>query len=462
MSTVRVNLRVAEGAILIIGVLLRLYLAVVNGEANDDHLTVIRIIADEHRLPRLRDAWEGFQPKLYHATVAMLWNLSPWQSSAVQIRIAQGVSCIAGIATLAVLRAGLAPHRLSATSRLLALALVSLNPTLIGLNAQATNDSFVILLGTLALTAGAAFFRSGGRRPFAVMSAATVLATLSKGNGLVVFAAIATTFAQAIVRTRAIAGLARSHALRLGAGFVALFLVTTTVFGSYRPNWQDTGNPFAINGEPAALPYWFEPTYVYRPGTTSIAQTYFTFRFIGLMREPAISNGIAPHPLHRTSLWSQLYGRSHVAHFSQHPPSWKNTSALVFTVARAILVLALLPTALLICGLGRGVMSLVTDPGSSAEEPGERLVDQLLVLTAFGFVAFIVLYTLTYRDFATMKAEFLFPAIYPGAVLLARELDHTRNRLENRRWLRAAIPAALVALLVLYLAEAVILAAQLT
>ena len=90
-----------------VGVLLRVYLALVNTEANDDHLTIIRIIAQQHRLPRLRDAWEGFQPKLYHVPVAVLWNLSPWQSPTVQLRIAQLVACAAGIATLFVVRAAL-------------------------------------------------------------------------------------------------------------------------------------------------------------------------------------------------------------------------------------------------------------------------------------------------------------------------------------------------------------------
>jgi hypothetical protein len=144
----------AEGAVLALGILLRLYLAVVNSEANDDHLTVIRIIADEHRLPRLRDAWEGFQPKLYHVTVAFLWDLSPIHSVGVQIRIAQLVSCAAGIATLFVLRRALIRRGLSQPMRVLAFALVALNPKLCGLNAQATNDSFVILFATLALDQG--------------------------------------------------------------------------------------------------------------------------------------------------------------------------------------------------------------------------------------------------------------------------------------------------------------------
>lgn len=454
--------RRVEWTILTIGVLLRVYLAAVNAEANDDHLAVIRIMSEEHRIPRLHDAWEGFQPKLYHLTVAMLWSLSPWESATLQVRLAQGVSCAAGIATLFVARAGLAQHQMSPSNRLLAFVLIALNPTLIGLNAQATNDSFVILFATISLVAACEFFRTGQRRAFVVMSVATVLATLSKGNGLVVFVAIAATLVHAIVRRHTASRLARGQLVRLAAGFAAFFLAATTVFGSYRPNWEDTGNPFAINGERAPLPHWFEPTYVYRPGTTSIADTYFTFRLIDLVRQPAITNEPRNYPLHRTSLWSQLYGRAHVVHFSQHPPSWKNTSSLAFMVARVILVVALLPTALLVAGIVRGAVSVVTQNVRPPADSGETFVQELLVLTAIGFLAFIVLYSLMYRDFATMKAEFLFPGILAYAVLFGRELDHVARWQGRREWLQRLVRAAFAALLVLYVVDIVILSIQLT
>src|SRR5207247_770729 len=141
-------------------------------------------------LPRVREAWEGFQPKLYQVSVAMLWNLSPWQSSTARIQIAQLVACVAGIATLFIVRNALISRGISPPIRLLAFALVALNPTLIGLNAQATNDSFVIFFSTLALDRAYEFFRSGAARDFVLMSASVVLAALSKGNALVIFLAI--------------------------------------------------------------------------------------------------------------------------------------------------------------------------------------------------------------------------------------------------------------------------------
>ncbi len=456
------KLRSLEGTVLAVGVLLRVYLALVNTEANDDHLTVIRIIAQQHRLPRLRDAWEGFQPKLYHVPVAVLWNLSPWRSPTVQLRIAQLVACAAGIATLFVVRRALIRRGTSPPSRVLAFALVTLNPTLIGLNAQATNDSFVILFATVALSEGCEFFRTGARRAFIVMSASVVLAALSKGNGLVVFLAVTATLVHAILRRQAVPGLARRQLLGRSAVFVAIFLVSTAALGSYRPNWEDTGNPFAINGDRAPWPQLIKRTYVYRPGTTSIADTYLTFRFVDMLEHPTITNDAVVYPLHRTSLWSQVYGRAHFGHFAQHPPSWRNTSPLVVTVGRLIFVLALLPTAFLLAGMMRAVLGLMVSGRRRASGYGEKLDEELLALAAVGYIAFIIVYTLSYRDFSTMKAEFLFPALLAYMFFFADEADRADARWA-RKPQRRQVARWVVALLIgLYVTDVVILAVQLT
>jgi hypothetical protein len=462
---VRVSIAVGPGVergVLALGVLLRLYLAVVNREANDDHLSVIRIIAFQHHLPRLREAWEGFQPKLYHVSVALLWNLSPWQSPTARVLIAQLVACAAGIATLFIVRAALIRRGVSPPVQLLAVALVALNPALIGLNAQATNDSFVIMFSTVALYSAYEFFRSGSGRDFAIMSASVVLAALSKGNAIVVFLAITVTFIHAMVRSEGVPGRSRRQVMGLGAGFVAIFLVFTVTFGSYRANWEDTGNPFSINGEPAPMPHLLDKTYVYRPGTTSILDTYLTFRFVDMLEHPSITNDIEIYPRHRTSLWSQLYGRAHLAHFAQHPPSWKNTSPLVLTVARLILVLALLPTAFLLVGTLRAVTEVVVPAWRRVSSRRETLDQEMLALNAVGFIAFIVLYSLRYRDFSTMKAEFLFPGLLAYVFFFADEVGRADAQLGQRPRLRQAAGWAFAALLALYVTDVVILARQLT
>jgi hypothetical protein len=452
----------AERGVFALGVLLRLFLAVVNREANDDHLTVIRIIAFEHHLPRLREAWEGFQPKLYHLSVAALWNLSPWQSPTARIVIAQLVACAAGIATLFIVRQALIRRGISPPIRLLAFALVALNPALIGLSAQATNDSFVIMFSTLALDRAYEFFRSGARRDFVIMTASVILAALSKGNGLVVFLAITITLGHAVIRPNAIPGLSRRRVAALSAGFVAIFLVFAVAFGSYRANWEDTGNPFSINGEPAPMPHWIEKTYVYRPGTTSIADTYLTFRFVDLLEHPTITNDPDIYPQHRTSLWSQLYGRAHIAHFAQHPPSWKNMSPLVLNVSRLILVLALLPTAFLLAGILRAVAEVAMSAWQRVSAKEVTLDQELLALVALGFIGFVVVYSLRYRDFSTMKAEFLFPGLLAYVFLFANEVTRADARYRRHSRVRHVAGWVFAALLVMYVTDVVILAVQLT
>jgi hypothetical protein len=118
--------------------------------------------------------------------------------------------------------------------------------------------------------------------------------------------------------------------------------------GSYRANYEDTGSLFATNAPRAPLPHLVKRTYVFRPGTTSVVDTYFTFRLLDMLEHPTITQGKYVYPAHRTSLWSQLYGRANFVHFDQFPPSWRNTSLLVLTIGRLIFVLALLPTVLML------------------------------------------------------------------------------------------------------------------
>jgi len=55
--------------------MLRIALALVNDEANNDHLSVIRVMAYENRIPEKDEFKEAFQPKLYHGTVAALFRI---------------------------------------------------------------------------------------------------------------------------------------------------------------------------------------------------------------------------------------------------------------------------------------------------------------------------------------------------------------------------------------------------
>src|SRR5262249_26918808 len=183
------------------GVILPVALALANSEANDVHIHMIRIMAYENRVPEIHEDREAFQPKLYHATVAALLKIMRPQSGRIETIVAQLVSCTAGIFTLLLAyRFFMSEVEFSEKVRLISFSLLALNPVLIGINAQATNDSFVILFGSLAFYFGWHFFQNKRSIDFFWMSVAAVLAGLSKGNGLVIFIAILATFAIAFCR----------------------------------------------------------------------------------------------------------------------------------------------------------------------------------------------------------------------------------------------------------------------
>ena len=90
--------------------------------------------------------------------------------------------------------------------------------------------------------------------------------------------------------------------------------------------------------------------------------------------------------------------------------------------------------------------------------PGRYLDAELYTLAGVGYFVFIIVYSLVYRDFSTMKAEFLFPALLPYVTWFAREA----GRWESRRGLGLLTLGTGAALLALYLADIAILARQLT
>src|SRR5215510_8593871 len=240
------NFRRAALWVLVCGALLRVSLALVNSQANDRHMNVIEIMAYENRIPLPHEDREAFQPKLYHGTVAALLKIVPRQATRLHILIAQLLSCVAGLWTL------LLAHRFlmseveaSEKVRFIAFSLLAVNPVLIGINAQATNDSFVILFGSLAFYFGWHFFQSQRSNDFCWMSVSAVLAGLSKANGLVIFIAILAVFTIGVFRSQG--SLSRSTAALYGFVFLAGYLAVVPAVGPYWKFYHLYGSPFVTN-----------------------------------------------------------------------------------------------------------------------------------------------------------------------------------------------------------------------
>lgn len=470
MAGLEPSLRLRRSALTLVavGVLLRLGLALFNRSANDDHLSVARVISEQGRSPLREELEEAFNPKLYHAMVAAVWWTLPRASAQLEVVLAQLLNAAAGTATLLAIflhfryRPGLSPK-----AALLAVGLVSLNPGLVAINGQATNDTFVILFGSLALLFGSRFFRCHKRGDFLWMTGTAIAAALSKGNGIVVFLAIAVTF---LVSVGLLDGPRRTLAA-YGAGFLALYLGIVPFAGPYWRHARTIGNPFVTNWPAVPLPPLVDKQVVvvgsrsemfYRPGALSVTDCLLTFRLVDMLRFPILSNDKGRFPRHRTSLWSQLYGRAHLAQFDAWPPAWRlarpgeaGARVAVWGLGRATFLAALLPTALLVAGLFRRVGLLTRSLWRKNERPPAE--EWLLDAAAWGYLAFIALYALRVPDFSVMKPIFIFPALLAYADRWAEGYDRLGSVTAGRPALRLAVDSSIGLLLILYAAGLVIL-----
>jgi hypothetical protein len=456
-SSVRIRFSDAGTVVLLLGVLLRLALALLNAESNDDHVSVVRIIAEQDRLPAYGELAQSYHPKLYHVTAAVIWELGPWSSDRSLVVAAQLVSCAAGVLTLLLVRKMLREWELSEQTQFFALGFVALNPKLIGLSAQATNDSFVILFVTLTLITGGAFLKQRTLRSSLPLALSLLGAIYSKGSGLVVLVAVAALILVLVLGREKAAPQLRDALARHGLPVLLVCIALPSIYGTYRTTYEQTGSPFSINVPADPLPSVIERTYRQRPGTISIVDSFLTFRFADLLAHPVISNDATLYPFHRTSLWSQVYGRTAYLHFDQWPPSWMETSPLVLALGRFILVLALFPCILLLIGLVRGTR-LLRESLATGHLRDQDLPTLLLILTALGYLGMVVVMALRYRDYATMKAEYVFPALLGFLFLWCRTTDSCLRWLRRRMpKVRALVGSALVLLMLLQVVDVAIL-----
>jgi hypothetical protein len=457
--------------ILLIAILLRAVGVLVNTEANDNHVAVASVMAFEHRIPQDSELWEAFQPKLYHATVALVFMaavpLVPDLDRGYRVRIGQAVSGAAGVLTLFILLSFLQGLPLPSRALQLTFALVALNPQLFATSIQATNDAFGILFASIALVTGYRFFQTFRWQSFAVMAAAIALACLAKGNGLAAGIAVACAFLAALVHP----SIPRRRLLGFVAVFLTVFAVLVPPLGGYLSRYLEGRSPFATNLERPAKLHFLEKNYdseiraekipaiLVRRGIASVADGFLTFRLADMLRDPKITNDADPYPRHRTSFWSLLYGYAHSVHYPYWPPTWQTRNPAVLWLTRAILVLALVPTTLLAVGILRAIARTIA--GTFRREPPAGWNAELLLATSgAGYIAFLMLYAYMYIDFGTMKALFIYPALPAYAVFLAREfarLDAGRSRP-----LRAIAFGGATALCVAYVADVTVLLLRLT
>jgi hypothetical protein len=453
-------------AIFVIAMGLRLSLALVNREANDDHTEVVSLILKNGVLPIQNDCWECFQPKLFHGTVALVAKLLSLQDMNALIVAGQLINVSASIFMLWYLwKIILQMDFVDEWAKVLGFGVIALNPALVAINIQSTNDTFVITFSVIASYYAYLFIVKKSYRNFILCTILSVMSILSKTNGMITAGSIALAFFILAIYQRDFSWHGGKSNLASGIifGITVFFLVITNPLGQYVQNYQIFGSPVTlnINVDTQPFPSLFEKTDTYRPGILSLQDGFLTFKLLELMKDPQTSSDNKEYAPHRTSFWTLLFARGNFIHYLSSPPSWATTRMEVKVLGRLIFFFALLPMGLIFIGTlreTRNLLKMLIWPDCEIF-PGIALFIPLLL----GYLAFLILYALEYRMYMVIKPIFIYPALPAiGYMYMSGYVFITKIARSNGKWIAPGLMLATTILLGLYILDALVLFLQLT
>ena len=422
---------------------LRVLLSLVNREANDNHYEVVKLILEGRSELTMADCHECFHPKLFYYICAAVVRTLGLTTESSRIVAGQLLNTVAGLVTLGLVFLALNASQIHLRWRLWTFALIALNPRLIAINGQLSNDSFAILFATAAIFFTLRLLRT----PSLWLSVAAQLmltcALMTKGTTWVVAIAMLIVFL-----VRALLDESKQQS-RLFAGLYVVTVLNGLVSIQLAGYDFEHYDVYANLGRSQPLHVW-EKTSVGRPGVQSIVDGYLTFRIVDLVRVPQITNGVAIEQQHRTSVWTQLYARANFAQFEQHPPSWLTTDPNVMVIAKCSFVLGLLPLLFLLVGLARGSLWSLCAWRSSSVLPQNNFASLFSLLVCLGYIAFIIKFTADYRDFAAMKLIYMLPGVLPFALALLEGMQTATERLSHVKLVDRMVHCVLFCLVILH------------
>ena len=437
--------------IFIVSATLRLGLALVNRQAFDDHIGVINIILQTNKLPVTADCPECFQPKFFYfvASSAVRFAHINLQHENSIIIATQLLNFVAGeviliLAFLLIKRIQLDHHG----AGLITFVLLAFNPALIAANGMASNDTFAILFSSLAIYLCWIFLKRNNIIYLLISVFFVAMGIATKTNLWVTALAIFIILLLKSLKEKSFPGALVAAAFLLGVSLVTFL----NPLSQYLVNIQKYGTPVTLNVVKEPFPAFFEKTYVRRPGIVSIQDGILTFKLIELLQYPRLTLGAIDYPVHRTSLWTDVYASANSLHFYNSPDSWHTPPD--FQVSRGVFVLALLPAALLLLGVILGWINLVRGIfGASINMLVSRSYG-LFDVVFIGYIVFIIALALQYRDFSTMKAIYIYPALLSFLVLFLDGLIFFDDlMLKQRKTMTIFFEIAVVFLIGLYVTD---------
>lgn len=402
-----------------LAIMLRVWIATYNTDANDNHREVIQRIKATGELPVVNDCWQCYHVKAYHYPAAVLLARLSINNPVDQLRLLQYGNVLMGLLTLVLIWLWLSRGNIEDKWKLAVFALFALNPKLAAVNTEVTNDSLVILSATASFFCYARFL---AERRFLNLWGALVFAALaaaSKASGLVV--------AVVVFGHLAVYAAVNYRRLPLVKKQVAVLVLITAVasiavpYAGYLQNARVAGSPLANNIKKFPFPSWSEENRWSQAGTVNIVDSYLTFHWPGLVAYPYINKSPVFYPEHRINHWAQVYGRHLFSRFERWPPSWSTNGYWTTRIGRAAMVLGLVPLGFLTIGFGWLAVAVVK--GLRTLAGFKALVGDaeiFLGMTALAMIALSLKLSLDFQTYAIMKAIYVYPALIGFAALVMR------------------------------------------
>lgn len=398
----------------------RVILTAINKTANDDHIAPILLWNEKGVYPTAKDCWECFQPPFYYGVVKSVAQISGATTEDELRTLFQWMNFVFGLGCLLLIFIFQFRSPLSFKWNLSLALFWGLNPKLIAISIQATNDIPVIVLGMVFTLLLLKWVGNKSNVLFAFILLTVLLASILKGNGLVLFFVLLVVLLF-LFATKQIS----FSALSLKTVLLLALIPAIAFLGGYYGKYKNYGNPFLTNLPVAPAPNFFTPDTAqgFRKGVTTVWDSFFSFKIKSLVEQPYNVNDLSDnYPTHRTSFFTQLYGQFSNASFERAPPSWSVVDKTAMNFMRANYLLQLPLLLLFLFGIFVVLKQVVKE-----RSPHEFIHIALF----FIYLSFVARYAYNIRDFANMKLIFLFPALISMIYFLQKGVAQLKSGVLN-------------------------------
>ena len=407
-SNVKINIRYIYLFIFILATFLRFYIASANTQANDNHFEVINKISQTGELPGKKSCWQCYHAKFYHLTAHGLLTIFQIKDSIERLHFAQYINVVFGMLTILLFFRLLKYMAYNEWIKLIVFAIIALNPSMLGINTQCTNDTFAIFFSSLAIYATFRLITNAPqyKKYFFWITIGLIGSVGSKGSGLAVWIAI-----NCVLLGLLFTGNSWYSRKRL---FFISFIINILVLSAVAPlgyyqNLRDHGSPFVINIGPSK-PLKFYKQNFNNTGATSIVHSYMNFHYTDLIKHPYINSSKKDYPINRNSLWSQLYGRFMSLRFERYPGSWRTTELLPRSLGRWAMVFGLIPFLILVTGFIYTNITFFKE--FSWKKRRLPHVKFLNLMVGYGLLGIVIKLSATYTSLSSMKVIYVLPAFF--------------------------------------------------